>query len=130
MLFAVALFALLSNGLPGERPALGVTALNDSHRHPAPPIVSKIWINSAPIRQADVRGDETQTHCGVGIEKVEEEFAARYRTDALNGDTFHKYHILLIAQRVKFGTGVASGNIVGLKSPRIDDETSPKLCAF
>jgi thiol-disulfide isomerase/thioredoxin len=48
--------APLSNDLPRKGLAFGVTATNDSHRHRAPPIVSKIWINSAPIRPADVRG--------------------------------------------------------------------------
>ncbi len=56
MVLAVALLALLSNGLPGKEPAFGVTAPNDPCRHRAPPIVSKIWINSAPIGPADARG--------------------------------------------------------------------------
>ena len=56
MLFAAALFALLSNGLPGNGQASGVMAPAGPHRRQAPPIVSKTWINSAPIRPADVRG--------------------------------------------------------------------------
>ena len=56
MLFALALIALFSSAPAGDALAISSPASADPGRRPAPPIVSKTWINSAPIRPADLKG--------------------------------------------------------------------------
>ena len=53
MLFAIALMALLSSAPAGNALVISSAASASPGRRPAPPIVSKTWINSAPIGSAD-----------------------------------------------------------------------------